>query len=222
VSELDTGTVTTRWARRPSDAWAVAGGLAVLAAGMVVVRDGDVPGWEADVFEAINGLPGWLNPVLWPFQQIGAVLVGPLAALVAALLRKWRLAGALLAATVLKLVLERVVKAIVTRERPGTSIGADAELRGDVSASGESFVSGHAVMVAAVACLVVPYLPRRWRPVAWVLVGLVMVGRVYVGAHNPLDVVCGAGLGVAIGSALNLAFGVPERADDPTAAGRAG
>ena len=222
MSELDIGTVTTRWARRSSDAWAVAGGLAVLAAGMVVVRDGDVPGWEADVFEAVNGLPGWLNPVLWPFQQIGAVLVGPLAALVAALLRKWRLAGALLAATVLKLVLERVVKAIVTRERPGTSLGEDVELRGDVPAAGESFVSGHAVMVAAIACLVVPYLPRRWRPVPWVLVGLVMVGRVYVGAHNPLDVVCGAALGVAIGSALNLAFGVPAPADDPTAAGRAG
>ena len=222
MSELDIGTVTTHWARRSSDAWAVAGGLAVLAARMVVVRDGNVPGWEADVFEAVNGLPGWLNPVLWPFQQIGAVLVGPLVALVAALLRKWRLAGALLAATVLKLVLERVVKAIVTRERPGTSIGEDVELRGDVPAAGESFVSGHAVMVAAIACLVVPYLPRRWRPVPWVLVGLVMVGRVYVGAHNPLDVVCGAALGVAIGSALNLAFGVPAPADDHTAAGRAG
>jgi undecaprenyl-diphosphatase len=45
--------------------------------------------------------------------------------------------------------------------------------------------------------------------VLWVLVALVMVGRVYVGAHNPLDVVCGAGLGVAIGSLLNLALGVP-------------
>jgi undecaprenyl-diphosphatase len=67
-------------------------------------------------------------------------------------------------------------------------------------------------MVAAIACLVVPYVPRRWRPLAWVLVAAVMVGRVYVGAHNPLDVVCGAALGVAIGSCLNLAFGVPAGA----------
>ena len=212
MSDLGTGTVTPRWVRRTSDAWAVVGGLVVLAAGTVAVRDGAVLGWEADVFDAVNGLPEALYPVLWPFQQIGAVLVGPLAALVAAVLRKWRLAGALVAATVLKLVLERVVKVMVTRERPATSIGGDVELRGDVPTAGESFVSGHAVLVAAIACLVVPYLPRRWRPVPWALVGLVMVGRVYVGAHNPLDVVCGAALGVVIGSALNLVFAVP--ADD--------
>jgi membrane-associated phospholipid phosphatase len=175
----------------------------------VVVRDGDVAGWEEGLFHAVNDLPGALYPVLWPFQQIGAVLVAPVLALVAALLRRFRLAIALLAATVLKLVLERAVKEIVVRERPGTSIGDDVELRGDVSASGPSFVSGHAVMVAAIATLVTPYLPGRWRPVPWVLVGLVMVGRVYVGAHNPLDVVCGAALGITIGSLLNLAAAVP-------------
>jgi undecaprenyl-diphosphatase len=213
MSQPATATATTRWVRRPADAVAALGGLVVLAVGMVVVRDGDVPGWEESVFHAINDLPGALYPVLWPFQQIGAVLVGPVLALVAAILRRFRLAVALLAATVLKLLLERAVKEMVVRERPGTSIGADVELRGDVHVAGPSFVSGHAVMVAAIACLVTPYLPRRWRPVPWVLVGLVMVARVYVGAHNPLDVVCGAALGIVIGSALNLVVAVPHEQD---------
>jgi undecaprenyl-diphosphatase len=195
--------------RRSSDVLALVMGLVVLAAGLIAVRDGTVPDWERSTFEAVNGLPGWLYPVLWPFQQLGVVVWGPVLALAAALTRRYRLAVALVAVTVAKLVLERAVKVVATRERPGTSIGADAELRGDVSAGGESFVSGHAVMVAAIAAVVVPYLPRRWRPVGWALVALVMVGRVYVGAHNPLDVVCGAALGIAIGSCLNLAFGVP-------------
>ncbi len=200
------------WQRRSGDAIAGAAGLVVLTAGILVVRDGAVPAWERSTFEAVNGLPGWLYPVLWPFQQLGVVVWGPVLALAAAIARRYRLAWALVAVTVAKLVLERVVKAVVTRERPGTSIGPDAELRGDVHVAGESFVSGHAVMVAAIACLVVPYLPRRWRPLGWLLVVAVMVGRVYVGAHNPLDVVCGAALGVAIGSGLNLAFGVPAPA----------
>jgi undecaprenyl-diphosphatase len=119
------------------------------------------------------------------------------------------LALAALAATFLKLATERIVKVMVSRERPGTSIGADIHMRGDVSAEGESFVSGHAVMVAAMAGLISPYLSGRWKIIPWALVVMVMIGRVYVGAHNPLDVVCGAALGVAIAGVLNLAFGVP-------------
>ena len=33
---------------------------------------------------------------------------------------------------------------------------------------------------------------------------------VYLGAHFPVDVAAGAGLGLFIGSALNLVFGVPS------------
>jgi undecaprenyl-diphosphatase len=175
---------------------------------MVVVRNGAVPAWERSVFHAINNLPGWLYRPLWPFQQLGALAVGPIVALVAALLRRFRLAIAVLIATVAKLVLERVVKVIASRQRPGTSIGPDVHLRGDVTATGESFVSGHAVLIAALAGVVTPYLPGRWKIVPWVVVGLVMVTRVYVGAHNPLDVVCGAALGLAIAGAINLLPGV--------------
>ena len=202
----------TRWIRRQSDVICIAVGLAVLGLGMIAVRDGTVSGFEESIFRAINDLPQALYPLLWPFQQAGAVLVGPVVALVALVLGYRRLAAAALVVTVMKLVLERVVKAMVTRERPGTSIDPDIHMRGAVSATGESFVSGHAVLIAALAGIVTPYLRGRWKIVPWILVGLVLVARVYVGAHNPLDVVCGAALGVAIGGAANLIFGVPEEA----------
>jgi glycosyltransferase 2 family protein len=196
--------------RRRADGFAAVGGLLVLGAGMVAVRNGTVSALEEDAFRAVNDLPDALYPVLWPFQQLGVLVVGPIVAVAALLARRPLLAAAALLATLAKLWLERVVKSMVSRDRPGTSVG-DVNDRGDVSLQGESFVSGHAVLIAALACVIAPYLHGRWRVLPWVAIGLVMVGRVYVGAHNPLDVICGAGLGIAIGSVLNLLIGVPAR-----------
>jgi glycosyltransferase 2 family protein len=209
VSELHVGEPRLAWRRRRGDAIAAVAGLGVLVAGILVVRDGTVPGWEERLFDAINDLPGWLYPPIWALQQLGVLIVGPVVAIVAAVTRRFRLALAALIATGTKLVLEQTVKTIVDRQRPATSIGDDVELRGDVPTHGESFPSGHAVLVAALAAVVAPYLPPRWRALPWVLVAIVMLARVYVGAHNPLDVICGAGLGLAIGSCINIALGVP-------------
>ncbi len=107
--------------RRRTDGVAAVAALAVLVLGMVAVRHGSVSAPERRIFHAINDLPGALYPVLWPFQQLGVLIAGPIVALVA----------------------------------------------------------------------------------------LVCLTRVYVGAHNPLDVVCGAALGLAIGGMINLGIGVP-------------
>ena len=197
--------------RHQNDVIAIVVGLAVLAVGMLIVRPGTVPGWEKSIFHAVNDLPDWLYRPLWPFQQLGALAVGPIVAVICLILKRFRLAIAVLIATVAKLVLERAVKALVSRQRPGTSIGGDIHLRGDVSVAGESFVSGHAVLVAALAGLIAPYLPGRWKIVPCAVVALVMLTRVYVGAHNPLDVVCGAALGLAIAGTINLFLGARAR-----------
>jgi membrane-associated phospholipid phosphatase len=202
---------------RRTDLTFIVGGLAVLVVGALIVRDGSVSDAEEAVFNAVNDLPDALEPVLWPVQQLGALFVGPIVAIVALVLRRYRLAIAAILATVAKLVLERVVKATVSRERPATSVGPDINARGDVSLSGESFVSGHAILITALAGVVSPYLHGIWKMVPWVLVGLVMVGRVYVGAHNPLDVICGAALGLVIAGAINLALRPRQRQTDPRA-----
>src|SRR4029079_13587328 len=79
----------------------------------------------------------------------------------------------------------------------------------NVSAHGLSFVSGHAMITAALASILFPVLPRRWRWVPWAVVALNAVARVYVGAHNTLDIAGGTGLGIAIGSIIN--FGLAPR-----------
>ncbi len=203
-----TDTSTSR-SRRRGDGVGAAVGFIALVVGMILVRNGSVSGAEERVFRAINDLPEALYPLVWPAQQLGSLVVGPLVAVAAVLVRRYRLALAAVAATISKLALERMVKAIVSRERPGTSIGPDVHLRGDVPLAGDSFVSGHAALAAALAGIIVPYLPGRWKVLPWAVVVLVAFGRVYVGAHNPLDVVCGVGLGVAIACVINLALRVP-------------
>jgi undecaprenyl-diphosphatase len=178
-------------------------GVVIVAVCAVVVRDGTVGSAERDVFHAINDLPAWLYRGLWPFQQFGNLVIALVVGIAVALwLREWWVAAAVAAAVVLKLLFEKLVKEIVQRSRPGTSIG-DITMRGDVSAGGLSFVSGHAVIVTAVAGLLTPILPRRWKWVPWVFVVLNGVARIYVGAHNPLDIVGGVGVGLVIAGLLN-------------------
>lgn len=199
-----------RYVRRRADAWAVLGGLVVLAACMFIVRSGEVGSVEEAVFHAINGLPDFLQAPVWLFQIPGILVFPLLVALVALLLRRYRLAAAMALSVPIKLLLERrVVKVLVERQRPGTSI-SDAILR-DASPIGLSFPSGHAVLAFALAGLLAPYLGRNGKLVVYSLAALNGVARIYLGAHNPLDIVGGAGLGIAIAGALNLVFGVPAQ-----------
>jgi undecaprenyl-diphosphatase len=181
-------------------------GLGILGLCMIAVRNGTVSSPERSVFRSINDLPAWMYRVLWIFQQFGNVVVALVVVVVIALaLRRWRLAVAAVVVVVLKLGLERLVKKIVERQRPATSIG-HIHARGVVSQHGLSFVSGHSVMVTALALVLTPALRGRWRIVPWAIVVLNGVARIYVGAHNPLDVVGGAGLGLFIGGLVNAAI----------------
>jgi osmoprotectant transport system substrate-binding protein len=188
------------------DVWlALAGFVAILTCGLIA-RNGRVSGPERFLFHAINDLPGWLYPLMWPLQQLGNLVAGFIVAVVALVFRRWRLA---IAAVIVSFVdLEPLMKRLVVRDRPGTTV-PNAVLRGDVPVGGQSFPSGHAVLIASLAVITTPYLRGRWRIVPWLLVAGVCIGRVYVGAHNPLDVLAGCGLGLIIGALANVVVHLP-------------
>jgi undecaprenyl-diphosphatase len=184
----------------------LAASLAVFAVCAAVAANGRVGPAERAVFDAVNGLPEWLYRPMLLAQYLGVLAMPLVVAVVALAFRRWRLAAALVLVVPLKLGLERLVKVLVHRERPGTTV-PDAILRG-VHPGGLSFVSGHAIITFAIAGLLALVLPRRWAIVAFVLATCNGIARVYLGAHNPLDVVGGAAVGLAIAAVLDLLLNV--------------
>lgn len=203
-----------RYRRRRADAATAGAGTALTALCAWAVSTGTTGDLERRVFAFVNGWPEVLRGPLWVCQVLGVLGMPLVVAVVASALRRWRLALALVLLVPLKLVVEReVLKVLVQRERPGTTIPG-AILR-DVSSAGLSFPSGHAVVAFGLVVLLAPYLRRPWLLILVALAVLNAVARVYLGAHAPLDVVGGAAAGAAVGALLNLLVGVPLTAPPP-------
>jgi undecaprenyl-diphosphatase len=188
------------WTHRDRRRVIGAGGALVI--GGIIAKAG-VPELERDVFEAINGLPGALYPVIWPVMQLGSLGGGLLAATSLGIATRRKSVAAISAGAVVSAwVAAKVVKQLVHRARP-FEVGLEVVVYDHVS-KGLGYVSGHAAVVFAVYTIAAPHLRPFWRRPALALAVLVGVARVQSGAHLPFDVVGGAGLGVLIGEAFRV------------------
>ena len=182
---------------------------ALLILSALPIRRRSVSAFEVRVFHWINDLPSFLYNPVWAVMQLGNFFVIPVAALIAVVARRFRLALDIVLAGGAAWLLAKVLKAIVVRGRPAELLH-DVVLR-HAPAAGHGYVSGHAAVAVALATVLHPYLGPVGRKLAIVAALGVCFARVYVGAHLPLDVVGGAAMGWALGSLVHLLFGAPDR-----------
>ena len=196
-------------AKRPRWVAHLLTGVAIVATSALLVDEYYVTSLEKTIFHAVNDLPGFLNPIVWVAMQFGNLLAIPVAFVVALVFRHWILAISFAIGGAAKLFLTWVVKEIVVRYRPA-QILERLEIR-DAPTQGQAFVSGHATIAVLLATLLHPYTTARWQRVTiWTLAAVTCFGRMYAGAHLPLDVIGGAGLGVAIGAIIHLVIGTRD------------
>jgi glycosyltransferase 2 family protein len=193
------------WGRHATE---LAAGAALLGLSLALLAEGTstVPGWEARLFREINDLPGFLEAPLWPIMQLGNLwMVAAGSAFVWALTRRWRPTAAAATAVLLAWFGAKVVKQIVARARPADLL-VNVHIR-EAGIHGNGYVSGHTATAFAFATVLTPLLRGRWRYVPFGVAAVVGLARIYFGAHLPLDVLGGAGLGVLCGLVASIIFG---------------
>ena len=203
------------WPNRPArvpKAWAaglLAGiGVALFGASALLVRVG-ATGWDARLFRILNQVPSaaaaLLTPVSHLFRPVGIIAVVVLTVVyVLARNRSLLPVGAGAVAAGAAWVLANVAKVVADRPRP-YEVMADAVLR-QQPAHGTSFPSSHTAVTLAVAIVLVPFLAQPLAAAGIAYAVLVGWSRVYLGVHYPLDVLAGAGIGMAVGGVTLLAL----------------
>jgi membrane-associated phospholipid phosphatase len=218
------------WPNRPARvpraraAGLLAGLGAVLFGASAVLLKAGATGWDLSLFRILNEVPPAVASVLTPFVHLflpaGIVIaVVLIAGFVVARNRSVLPVAAGAVAAGGAWALANVAKVIANRPRP-YEVVADAVLR-QRPALGTSFPSSHTAVTMAVVIALVPFLPRA---LAWVAIAYaVLVGwsRVYLGVHYPLDVLAGAGIGMAVGGVVLLALGILLRRAGEAAQSRA-
>jgi undecaprenyl-diphosphatase len=133
-------------------------------------------------------------------MQAGTVGTVPVAAGIAVLAGRRRLASSMLIGGITSWFGAKLAKPYGGRPRPAALL--DRVRIRETIAGDLGWVSGHTAVATTLALTAADALPAAARPVLGGVVALTGFGRMYVGAHLPHDLVGGLGLGMMISSVL--------------------
>lgn len=172
-------------------------GLGAFLAGAGQARTGRVPEWERSIFQSINRLPDGLFMPVWVVMQAGSLGAVGVAAVIASHLGRPRQAVALAVSGTAMWAAGKAFKPLVGRGRPAAHLDA-VEVRGKPQ-TGLGYPSGHSAVAADLALVAAAGATPAVGLGAAAVAAAVGFGRVYSGAHLPLDVLGGFGLGIVAG-----------------------
>jgi membrane-associated phospholipid phosphatase len=186
--------------RRPHRMLRFVAGAALFGVSLAEARRAAVPEYEADAFRLANDASDAIRVPVRAVMQAGTLVTVPAAATVAWFANRRRLAASLAVGGSSAWLLTKVAKRIGGRARPSavlTDVKVREHIGGDLG-----WPSGHTAVATTLALTLGPEVPAALRPVLAGIVGAVGFGRMYVGAHLPIDIVGGAGLGLMISSVM--------------------
>jgi membrane-associated phospholipid phosphatase len=167
-----------------------------------LVIDDTVAAWalrcRAPVLDLLVGI---INPIGSGVTLLVACVA--LAILSRALRRTWLQNAASLGALAFTAagIAEFTVKHVVGRPRPDAALASAALLGPSFAHDIDSFPSGHATSVFAVATVFAAYYPRlRWP--LYAVAAAIALGRVYLERHYVSDIVAGSALGITVATTL--------------------
>jgi membrane-associated phospholipid phosphatase len=184
---------------------AVAGGL-LFEGSRIAARRAPVDPVEEAIFRRANGAPDRFRLPVRTVMQAGTFATVPVVAALLVARRAPRLGAEVAVGGTAAWLLAKASKPLAGRPRPGhilAGVWTRETIEGDLG-----WVSGHTAVSTTLTAILAPAVPPPVRPVLGIVVATTAFGRMYVGAHLPLDLVGGAGLGLMIAAGVRAAGGV--------------
>ena len=155
------------------------------------------------VERVLHGSLEWLGFVLWI-----ALLAVPIVT------KRWRLLIYVLVASAVAAGVMTGVLRLIEREEP--TVVNEIAARAGIAASTSSSVTGFA-QFAAMFVVVGPFVSSRWRRAGVIALAVLVLIRFVVAYHLPGDVLVSIPIGAAVGAAVLLVGGRPDRRPTTTA-----
>ena len=182
---------------------------ALLVVALTIGVEDAVRGFESDLIRLFDFVTPTIERVLHGVLEWSGLCIAAAILVWTLLTKQYRLLGYTAVAYLVGGVAMWGALALVNRDAPAQVVSEIAS-RAGVTASASSGEIGFAQLAAAFV-VIGPFVSSRWRNAGAVTLGVLVLVRFVVGSHLPANVVLAIPLGAAIGAAILLVLGRPDR-----------